>query len=84
MVAVMQVDELPQDVPGAEALVLSHSEHKAELDTREASFTTFKRQGETLIAASHYASHEVSTYSSLLARSQIEKAIGVYMPAVLP
>lgn len=60
MVAVMQVDELPLDVPGAEALLLSHSEHKAELDAREASFASFMKQGETLTAANHYASREVS------------------------
>ncbi len=62
MVAVMHVDELPQDVPGTEALLLSHSEHKAELDAREASFTSFKKQGESLMAAGHYASREVSIW----------------------
>ena len=60
MEAVLQVDELPQDVPGAEALLFSHAEHKAEIDTRQPSFASFKRQGETLIAANHYAKHEVS------------------------
>ena len=64
MVAVLQMDELPQDIPGAEALLLSHSEHKAEIDAREASFTTFKKQGEALIAANHYARHEVRALAS--------------------
>ena len=59
MVAVLQADELPQDVAGAEALLTSHSEHKAEIDARQDSFTSFKKNAETLIAARHYASQEV-------------------------
>ena len=61
MVAVLQTDELPQDVSGAEAVLLSHLEHKAEVDAREASFTAFRKQGEALVQAGHYASKEVST-----------------------
>ena len=59
MVAVLQADELPQDVAGAEALLTSHSEHKAEIDARQDSFTSFKKNAEALIAAKHYASQEV-------------------------
>ena len=59
MVAVVQADELPQDVAGAEALLATHSEHKAEIDARQDSFTSFKRKAEALIAARHYASREV-------------------------
>ena len=59
MVAVLQADELPQDVAGAEALLASHSEHKAEIDARQDSFTSFKRKAEAVIAAGLYASREV-------------------------
>lgn len=59
MVAVLQADELPQDVAGAEALLTSHSEHKAEIDARQDSFTSFKKKAEALITARHYASQEV-------------------------
>ena len=62
MVAVLQADELPQDVAGAEALLTSHSEHKAEIDARQDSFTSFKKNAEALIAARHYASQEVVEY----------------------
>ena len=61
MVAVLQTDELPQDVSGAEAVLLSHLEHKAEIEAREASFTAFQKQGESLVQAGHYASKGVST-----------------------
>ena len=46
MVAVLQADELPQDVAGAEALLTFHSEHKAEIDARQDSFTSFKKKAE--------------------------------------
>ena len=61
MVAVLQTDDLPQDVSGAEALLMTHLEHKAEIDAREASFSAFMSQGEALVAAGHYASKEVCT-----------------------
>ena len=61
MVAVLQTDDLPQDVSGAEAVLLSHLEHKADIDAREASFTAFVKQGEALVGAGHYASKEVYT-----------------------
>ena len=61
MMAILLADELPQDVAGAEALLVSNSEHKAEIDARQASFTSFKSTGEALIRANHYASSEVST-----------------------
>ena len=59
MLAMLLADELPQDVAGAEAVLASHSEHKAEIDAREASFKTFQSTGSALIAANHYASKEV-------------------------
>ena len=59
MLALLLADELPQDVVGAEAVLASHSEHKMEIDAREASFNAFKSNGSSLIAANHYASKEV-------------------------
>ena len=59
MVAALQVDDLPQDVPGAEDLLASHSEHKAEIDTRQNGFAAFKQLGESLLLEKHYASKEV-------------------------
>ena len=59
MVAVLQTDEIPQDVPGAEAMLLGHLEHKDEIDARQTSFTVFEKQGEALVDAGHYASREV-------------------------
>ena len=59
MIAVLQTDELPRDVSGAEALLLSHLEHKAEIDARQANFTVFDHQGQVLVEAGHYASKEV-------------------------
>lgn len=65
MTAVLQTDDLPQDVSGAEAMLHGHLEHKADMDAREASFTAFGKQGEALVQAGHYASREVSiTYLS--------------------
>ena len=63
MVAVLQADELPQDIPGAEALLSGHSEHRAEIYAREAGVASFRKKGEALVAASHYASHEVPPLS---------------------
>ena len=60
MMAVMQYDELPQDVAGAEAMLANHTEQKSEIDAREDNFATFKALGEKLTANGHYASQEVS------------------------
>ncbi|KAL5474627.1 hypothetical protein EMCRGX_G026606 [Ephydatia muelleri] len=59
MMAVMQYDELPQDVAGAEAMLANHTEQKSEIDAREDNFATFKALGEKLTANGHYASQEI-------------------------
>ena len=59
MQTVIEADELPQDVAGAEELLQRHSEHKSEVDARRNSFLTFQREGQRLIASSHYAKEEV-------------------------
>ena len=52
-------DDLPDDVEGAESLLTTHAEHKVEIDARGAQFEAFRRDGESLIKAHHYASSEV-------------------------
>ena len=59
MKTVIQADELPQDIAGAEELLARHSEHKMELDARKHNFQSFQNKGKKLIAASHYARLEV-------------------------
>lgn len=59
MKTVIEADELPQDVPGAEELLQRHSEHKGEIDTRRNSFKSFQREGQKLISANHYAKEDV-------------------------
>ena len=66
MSAVLMADELPQDVTGAEAVLGNHVEHKGEIDARQDSFDAFRRTGEELIAATHYASNEVSPDASTI------------------
>ncbi|CAI8040975.1 Spectrin alpha chain, non-erythrocytic 1 [Geodia barretti] len=72
MIAVLQTDELPRDVSGAEALLLSHLEHKAEIDARQANFTAFDHQGQVLVEAGHYASKEIKEKMRVLSASHKE------------
>lgn len=60
MQTVIEADELPQDVAGAEELLQRHSEHKSEIDARKNSFKAFQKEGQKLISAKHYAKEEVS------------------------
>ena len=65
MKTIIQADELPQDVAGAEELLARHSEHKMELDARKHIFQSFQNKGKKLIAASHYARLEVTSFCKL-------------------
>lgn len=49
MIAKVTAPDLAQDVPGAEALISRHSEHKAEIDTRSDAFDKFYTTGKKLI-----------------------------------
>lgn len=49
MIAKVTAPDLAQDVPGAEALISRHSEHKAEIDTRSDAFEKFYTTGKQLI-----------------------------------
>ncbi|CAH1271225.1 SPTA1 [Branchiostoma lanceolatum] len=59
MRAIVSADELAKDVPGAEALLDKHQEHKGEIDAREDSFRTTAEAGQGLLEENHFASDEV-------------------------
>ena len=52
-------EEPARSVPGAEALISKHNEHKAEIDARQSSVTQVSKAGRKLIQQTHYASAEV-------------------------
>ena len=52
-------EEPARSVSGAEALISKHSQHKAEIDTRDESVAQVAKAGRKLIQQSHYASTEV-------------------------
>uniref|UniRef100_A0A669AYG4 Spectrin alpha chain, non-erythrocytic 1 n=1 Tax=Oreochromis niloticus TaxID=8128 RepID=A0A669AYG4_ORENI len=66
MKALINADELANDVAGAEALLDRHQEHKGEIDAHEDSFRTTDEAGQALLSAGHYASDEVKEKESLL------------------
>jgi spectrin beta len=70
MRSLLLADELAIDVSGAEALILRHREHKAEMDAREGSFQDFSDRGEELVAAEHYATDEILDKMSVLANQR--------------
>uniref|UniRef100_A0A3P9IJC5 Spectrin alpha chain, non-erythrocytic 1 n=1 Tax=Oryzias latipes TaxID=8090 RepID=A0A3P9IJC5_ORYLA len=59
MKALINADELANDVAGAEALLDRHQEHKGEIDAHEDSFRGTDESGKALLSAGHYASEEV-------------------------
>lgn len=59
MQTLVEADELPQDVAGAEELLQRHSEHKTEIDSTKNSFSAFQKEGKRLISSNHYAKDEV-------------------------
>ncbi|KAL7672463.1 hypothetical protein ACOME3_007347 [Neoechinorhynchus agilis] len=68
--------ELAHDVPGAEALLERHHEHRTEIDARSGPFQSFEEFGNELISSHHYASEEVKKRLGRLqeARDDLEKA----------
>uniref|UniRef100_A0A669B8N3 Spectrin alpha chain, non-erythrocytic 1 n=1 Tax=Oreochromis niloticus TaxID=8128 RepID=A0A669B8N3_ORENI len=67
MKALINADELANDVAGAEALLDRHQEHKGEIDAHEDSFRTTDEAGQALLSAGHYASDEVKEKLGVLA-----------------
>uniref|UniRef100_A0A8D2LXY2 Spectrin alpha chain, non-erythrocytic 1 n=1 Tax=Varanus komodoensis TaxID=61221 RepID=A0A8D2LXY2_VARKO len=66
MKALINADELANDVAGAEALLDRHQEHKGEIDAHEDSFKSADESGQALLAAGHYASDEVREKLTIL------------------
>ncbi|CAF3226908.1 unnamed protein product [Rotaria socialis] len=52
-------DELARDVPGAEALLERHHEHRSEIDARSGAFQAFEDFGNDLINAEHFAGEDI-------------------------
>ncbi|XP_035236243.1 spectrin alpha chain, non-erythrocytic 1 isoform X2 [Anguilla anguilla] len=59
MKALINADELANDVAGAEALLDRHQEHKGEIDAHEDSFKSTDEAGHALLNTGHYASEDV-------------------------
>ncbi|ELK07245.1 Spectrin alpha chain, brain [Pteropus alecto] len=70
MKALINADELANDVAGAEALLDRHQEHKGEIDAHEDSFKSADGSGQALLAAGHYASDEVREKLTVLSEER--------------
>uniref|UniRef100_A0A3B5KSW7 Spectrin alpha, non-erythrocytic 1 n=1 Tax=Xiphophorus couchianus TaxID=32473 RepID=A0A3B5KSW7_9TELE len=70
MKALINADELANDVAGAEALLDRHQEHKGEIDAHEDSFRATDEAGQALLSAGHYASEEVKEKLGILAQEK--------------
>ncbi|XP_073456177.1 spectrin alpha chain, non-erythrocytic 1 [Aquarana catesbeiana] len=70
MKALINADELANDVAGAEALLDRHQEHKGEIDAHEDSFKSTDTAGQDLLNAGHYASDEVREKLTILAEER--------------
>ncbi|XP_075691230.1 spectrin alpha chain, non-erythrocytic 1 isoform X3 [Rhinoderma darwinii] len=70
MKALINADELANDVAGAEALLDRHQEHKGEIDAHEDSFKAADAAGQALLSAGHYASDEVREKITILAEER--------------
>lgn len=66
MIAKVTAPDLAQDVPGAEALLVRHEEHCAEIDTRADAFAQFSHTGHKLIAGGHFLANEILEKISIL------------------
>ncbi|XP_069842207.1 spectrin alpha chain, non-erythrocytic 1 isoform X4 [Dendropsophus ebraccatus] len=70
MKALINADELANDVAGAEALLDRHQEHKGEIDAHEDSFKAADASGQALLNAGHYASDEIREKITFLAEER--------------
>ncbi|XP_048876599.1 spectrin alpha chain, non-erythrocytic 1-like isoform X2 [Brienomyrus brachyistius] len=66
MKALINADELANDVAGAEALLDRHQEHKGEIDAHEDSFKGTDEAGNALVNTGHYASEDVKEKLEIL------------------
>ncbi|XP_018608375.1 spectrin alpha chain, non-erythrocytic 1-like isoform X4 [Scleropages formosus] len=70
MKALINADELANDVAGAEALLDRHQEHKGEIDAHEDSFKGTDEAGQALVNTGHYASDEVKEKLAILSEER--------------
>ncbi|KAJ8388746.1 hypothetical protein AAFF_G00129790 [Aldrovandia affinis] len=70
MKALINADELANDVAGAEALLDRHQEHKGEIDAHEDSFKSTDEAGQALLNTGHYASDEVKEKLGILSEEK--------------
>uniref|UniRef100_A0A3Q3W9R3 Spectrin alpha chain, non-erythrocytic 1 n=1 Tax=Mola mola TaxID=94237 RepID=A0A3Q3W9R3_MOLML len=70
MKALINADELANDVAGAEALLDRHQEHKGEIDAHEDSFRATAKAGQALLNTGHYASDEVKEKLGILSEEK--------------
>jgi spectrin beta len=66
MIAKVTAPDLAQDVPGAEALIVRHKEHRVEIDSHTDVFTKFSQKGRKLITEGHFLAHEIEGKISIL------------------
>ncbi|XP_060810568.1 spectrin alpha chain [Amyelois transitella] len=66
--ALIAADELAKDVPGAEALLERHQEHKGEMDARSDVMVSCAAAGEALVARGHRAAPDVAAALDTLER----------------
>ncbi|KAJ8734339.1 hypothetical protein PYW07_014890 [Mythimna separata] len=66
--ALIAADDLAKDVPGAEALLEKHQEHKGEMDARSDVIHACAAAGQALVESGHRASSEVSAALESLER----------------
>ncbi|KAK7068041.1 Spectrin beta chain, non-erythrocytic 5, partial [Halocaridina rubra] len=59
ILAKVTAPDLPRDVPGAEAVISRHKEHKAEIDLRTDAFEKFSVAGNALIDQGHFMAEEI-------------------------
>lgn len=59
MITQVSSEELAKDVPGAEALLERHHEHRMEIDARGETFQEFEDFGSHLISTNHYESQNI-------------------------
>ncbi|XP_071162084.1 spectrin beta chain-like isoform X8 [Mytilus edulis] len=59
MIAMINAEEVPKDLPGAEALVTRSKEHKAEIDSRKDPVDKFLHMGQMMIQNGHFLSEEI-------------------------
>ncbi|XP_028029643.1 spectrin alpha chain isoform X2 [Bombyx mandarina] len=68
MRALIAADDLAKDVPGAEALLERHQEHKGEMDARADVIGACAVAGQALVASEHHAAADVSAALHTLER----------------